>query len=931
MSSSSSSAESADGQLIHPRHPTPLQLQSWLQRHLTLLQRERSAELEESHLLLSSVSPRVLETNGLALCRLGVLNTSIGMGGKSLVELHRPTAYHTEPAFPPNGFRSGDVVVIVDEAGSGEGDDGRKKKASASKDKALASENTGVDGVVVRVAETKITIAIGKRRRKGGDDGEEEPLPARCRVVKVANEVTWERMEKNLIRLASKLALPVRTSRGIRGGDLASPLDGDSSSDDEAGPTKPNKSSAIAAESSAALPAPPSNLPHLPHLLESLVGLRPPSRLPKNLPAPPLPLFNKALNDSQTAALSRALAAPEIHLIHGPPGTGKTTVLVELILQLVLGRGERVLVAGSSNLAVDNLAAKLLQYRKGREKDIRAVRVGHPARILPVLQNHTLDHLSASSDSGQLLSDTRSELQAAYSSLSAGTRAATADKPAAGNKSTSRRGTSSASNKRLNGSERKRAWEEVRALRGELKSRERGLFTTTLAEANIVMSTLHGASGGVLERSLRGSKDKEIKKFDTVIIDEACQALEASSWGAILDKFSDDSGAGRLILAGDDKQLGPVVKSEDGTKQDKKTERKSKTKTASSGKNTISLSAIPQPSGDKKPTASGSDKGDSKEATLDDETAGLQLQDDKSDDDGASIASSDERADGDTPEGDAMLEQPTAASEEQPRPTLRPPRSLSTTLFTRLISLYGSSAALKSLLTVQYRMNSQIMQYPNKAMYRGQLVAHESCRDGWIGDGTVGEWKGEEGDIVEVKGGRVVFYDTAGSEMYENIAEEEAGTDTGGKKSSKGSLRTDSKSNAHEVSILQSHLGLLIAAGIPTSAVTILAPYSAQISLISSTLSSALSPEYFAQLEIGTIDALQGREKDVVMISLTRSNEEGEVGFLKEIRRLNVAMTRAKRQLVVVGDSETVSKGGKYLREWMEWLDENAVVEPILP
>lgn len=189
----SSSAEAADGELIHPHPPTTPQLQAWLQRHLTLLQRERAAELEESHLLLSSVSPRVLEANGLALCRLGVLNTSIGMGGKSLVELHRPTAYHTEPSFPPNGFRSGDVVVIVDEAGSSDGDDRKKKKASASKDKAESGENTGIDGVVVKVADTKITIAIGKRRRKGGDDAEEEPLPARCRVVKVANEVTWER------------------------------------------------------------------------------------------------------------------------------------------------------------------------------------------------------------------------------------------------------------------------------------------------------------------------------------------------------------------------------------------------------------------------------------------------------------------------------------------------------------------------------------------------------------------------------------------------------------------------------------------------------------------------------------------------------------------------------------------------------------------
>lgn len=143
---------------------------------------------------------------------------------------------------------------------------------------------------------------------------------------------------------------------------------------------------------------------------------------------------------------------------------------------------------------------------------------------------------------------------------------------------------------------------------------------------------------------------------------------------------------------------------------------------------------------------------------------------------------------------------------------------------------------------------------------------------------------------------------------------------------------SDSKSNTHEVEIICKHLTTLFESGIPSSAITILAPYNAQISLLSSTLSTRLSPAVFSDLEIGTIDALQGREKDVVIISLTRSNEEGEVGFLREYRRLNVAMTRAKRMLVVVGDSETVSKGGgEYLKKWMEWLDQRAVVEPILP
>lgn len=232
------------------------------------------------------------------------------------------------------------------------------------------------------------------------------------------------------------------------------------------------------------------------------------------------------------------------------------------------------------------------------------------------------------------------------------------------------------------------------------------------------------------------------------------------------------------------------------------------------------------------------------------------------------------------------------------------------------------------------------MAFPNDAMYNGLLEAHDSCKDGWLGDGRFDGWEGEAGDVEEPKGGRVVFYDTAGAELYENLP---PASGTAGPS-------TDSKSNEHEVQLVSAHLKQLMEAGVPASAVTILAPYSAQISLLSSFLSPStsgggsessqlkLTPEEFASLEIGTIDALQGREKDVVIISLVRSNEQGEVGFLSESRRLNVAMTRAKRQLVVIGDSDTISKAkgagkaeAEYLRKWMAWLEDNAVVEPVLP
>ena len=65
---------------------------------------------------------------------------------------------------------------------------------------------------------------------------------------------------------------------------------------------------------------------------------------------------------------------------------------------------------------------------------------------------------------------------------------------------------------------------------------------------------------------------------------------------------------------------------------------------------------------------------------------------------------------------------------------------------------------------------------------------------------------------------------------------------------------------------------------------------------------------YISKITLNTIDSFQGQERDIVYISLTRSNTEGEIGFLADIRRMNVAMTRAKKKLVVIGDSSTLAR-----------------------
>src|SRR5207302_9074474 len=103
------------------------------------------------------------------------------------------------------------------------------------------------------------------------------------------------------------------------------------------------------------------------------------------VPVPYSPL-DLSLNASQLEAVRFALSAQDLAIIHGPPGTGKTTTVVELIRQAVR-RGDRVLACAPSNLAVDNLLERLVAAGES------ALRLGHPARVLPALRAHTLDLL----------------------------------------------------------------------------------------------------------------------------------------------------------------------------------------------------------------------------------------------------------------------------------------------------------------------------------------------------------------------------------------------------------------------------------------------------------------------------------------------------------------------------------------------------------
>lgn len=233
-----------------------------------------------------------------------------------------------------------------------------------------------------------------------------------------------------------------------------------------------------------------------------------------------------------------------------------------------------------------------------------------------------------------------------------------------------------------------------------------------------------------------------------------------------------------------------------------------------------------------------------------------------------------------------------------------PSITLETTLFDRLLALHGPS--IKRMLITQYRMHEKIMTYPSTSLYDSKLIAAESAKTRLLKDLP---YEVEDTDDTREP---LVFWDTQGGEFPEK---EEDDQETAGKK---GRLfGGESKSNPSEALLIKLHVTNLIDAGVRAEDIAVITPYNAQLALIRQLLKDS-----FPGLELGSVDGFQGREKEAVVLSLVRSG--GEVGFLGEKRRLNVAMTRPKRHLCVIGDSETIAKGSDFLKEWMAHLEEHA-------
>lgn len=234
-----------------------------------------------------------------------------------------------------------------------------------------------------------------------------------------------------------------------------------------------------------------------------------------------LPISSNILNESQQKALIKIISSPDVAFIHGPPGTGKTTTIVEAIRQTI--KDERqVLVCAPSNAAIDLLVEKL------SEKGVQALRIGHPARVTEQTLSKTLDARIAAHPHYHELRALRRKIEKV-------------------------RGQAHKFKRNFGyheKQERRMLYEEAKSLKADADVLEFYIVNDLLNTSEAICCTLVGSSHPVMKG----------RKFKTVFIDEAGQALEPANWIPLLRSQ-------RVIFAGDHQQLPPTIKSFDAAQQ----------------------------------------------------------------------------------------------------------------------------------------------------------------------------------------------------------------------------------------------------------------------------------------------------------------------------------------------------------------------------
>ena len=428
-------------------------ISSFVKEQLENLEMEREEEESTSISRISNYSAKKLESLGVCIRKLDLVETVYSSYGKYLCQFQKRTNSDFENKISKYKFDSGDVVGLFQY-----GDKIHEKPLYR--------------GIVSQFNSKKIVVAFD-------EEIEEESLPKNICLVQLVNQVTYDRIKNGL----EKLKQMEFNDKSL-------------------------------------------NLVNV--LFEVFEPTFNESTERKNY-IKNLSFFNNELNESQKDAVRFALEVNEIGLIHGPPGTGKTTTIVEVILQLVK-LGNKILVVAPSNIAVDNIGEKLIHYKSilsGKDSKINLnfdlCRIGHPARLLPSVISNCLDTKVENSDNTQFVKKVKREMDKIKREL-----------------------------QKIDYKEKEKKFQlkqELKDKREDIKGSYKNTVFDIYRKANIILSTCISSGENYLNLAI--SKENP---FDYVIIDECAQGTECLCWVPILQ-------GKKVILAGDHLQLPPTIKS----------------------------------------------------------------------------------------------------------------------------------------------------------------------------------------------------------------------------------------------------------------------------------------------------------------------------------------------------------------------------------
>ncbi|KAI5963242.1 uncharacterized protein KGF55_003034 [Candida pseudojiufengensis] len=419
--------------------------------------KEQEEDVNQTSIYLNSYPPKKLAQLGYAILNLNITNVRTGISGKTILELQLDKSI-ANGEIDTSTMKTGDIVKIAKMIKESKKEN-KKKNTDGDKDE----DELAIEAVVVKVTNQQVTLSVD------GSINDDKTLVlynntndnSKLWIVKLANSITYDRMIKTMNKVIN-------------------------------------------------LQESDQNDIHRILLGGSKFNIR------ENTD-PIVDFFNSGLNQSQKDAINFSINQSNFSIIFGPPGTGKTMTIIELIQQLTK-KGEKILVCGPSNISVDTILERLGKNYKSNE----LIRIGHPARLLPVNLQHSLDVLSKSYGK-EVIQDLEKDIQSTLSKIKKTKRYA----------------------------ERKALYQELKMLKKELIQRERKIIYELLNGAKVVCSTLHGAGSLILKQSQ--------VQFDTIIIDEVSQSMEPQCWIPLLinNNFK------RLVIAGDNMQLPPTLMNKD--------------------------------------------------------------------------------------------------------------------------------------------------------------------------------------------------------------------------------------------------------------------------------------------------------------------------------------------------------------------------------